>query len=113
MSRSSRSKYEFHQEASLSQQLSNQIVEFRKLAGCDTETSLAIANLEVFIKHGYLNGADPGVKLLMALLDAQRMARFATSETVHEITKMGLMMPKTREEFGKEDNPEEQKEPDE
>jgi hypothetical protein len=103
MSRSTRSKYEFHQEASLSQQLSNQIVEFRKLAGCDTDLSVAIACLEVFIKHGMLDGKDPGVKLLMNLLDAQRMAKFATSETVHEITKMGLMMPKSREEFGKED----------
>ena len=103
MSRSTRSKYEFHQEASLSQQLSNQIAEFRKLAGCDPDISMAIAVLEALGKHGVLNMKDPGVKLLMDLLDAQRMAKFATSETVHEITKMGLMMPKSREEFGKED----------
>jgi len=109
MSRSSRSKYEFHQEASLSQQLSNLDPDFRRFSGCDTRTSLKIARLEVMIKFGWLNAEDPTVKMFMALLDAERKVKFATSDTVHEITKMGLMMPKSREEFGKEDKDDSEK----
>jgi len=47
--------------------------------------------------------------MFMALLDAERKVKFATSDTVHEITKMGLMMPKSREEFGKEDKDDSEK----
>lgn len=96
MPQTTRSKYEFHQEASLSQQLSNQIPQFRRLAGCDEDTSLAICRLEVLGKHNIIDMKAPWVQLMMDLLDAQRMAKFATSETVHEITKMGLMMPKSQ-----------------
>ena len=94
----SRSKYEFRQEASLSQQLSNQDEDFRGLAGCDEEISQSIAALKVFGKHGILDMNDLGVKLLMDILDARRKATFATSEKVNEITKMGLMMPKSKSE---------------
>ena len=31
---------------------------------------------------------------IIGLLDVLRMSRFATSEKVNEITKMGMMMPK-------------------
>lgn len=104
MSRSTRSKYEFRQEASLSQQLSNLEPDFRRFSGCDTRTSLKIARLEIFIKYGMLNAGDPRVKMFMELLDAERKVKFATSETVHEITKMGLMMPKSENiVFGSEE----------
>lgn len=103
MSRSTRSKSEFRQDASLSQQLSDQNPQFRKLAGCNLKASLAIARIEALGKLGYLDMKSPMIELGLAMLDAQRMAEFATSETVNEITKMGLMMPKSKEEFGKED----------
>jgi hypothetical protein len=100
-----KSKYEFYQEASLSQQLSNQDEDFRDLAGCDLEISRSIAVLKVLGKRGVLDMNDSGVKLLMDLLDAQRKARFATSDTVHEITKMGLMMPKSVGDLDFDDEP--------
>ena len=92
-----KSKYEFREQATLSQQLSSLIPDFEELAGTDPQISQSIALFRVFIKHGVMNGEDPGIKLLLDILNARRMAAFATSERVNEITKMGLMMPMVRD----------------
>ena len=87
-----RSKYEFIQEASLSQQLAAKIPLYQKLAGSDRELSDSIAVLT------YINNPEnlkrPGIDFVLGLLDVLRLSHFATSEQVNEITKMGLQMPK-------------------
>lgn len=98
------SKYEFQQEASLSQQLAHRMKEYAEYAGSDPETSLTIARLNVLIDKKILNGKSKVVQLILALLHEKRKALFATSERVNEITKMGMQMPKAREEFGKDDD---------
>ena len=95
-----RSKYEFYQEASLSSQLAQRMPEYSDYAGSDPQISIAIANLNVFIKQGYLDGETPMIKLMMALLHERRKASFATSERTNEITKMGLQMPKSDLNYG-------------
>jgi hypothetical protein len=96
-----RSKYEFHQEASLSQQLAKLHPEYAEYAGSDPKISKKIARLKAFVKLGYVTQEE--VTPLLIILDEDRKAAFATSERTNEITKMGLQMPKSREEFGKED----------
>lgn len=90
------SKYEFREQSTLSQQLASVYPEFAEYAGADPQVSTSIANLNVFIKFGYLDGDDPGVKLLLAILNERRKALFATSERVNEISKMGMQMARTR-----------------
>lgn len=90
----SQSKYEFWKEASLSQKLADKIPIYQKLAGSDSTLSDSIGVLLVFCEFGILDAEDPNTKLLLAILDVQRKARFATSERVNEITKMGMQMPK-------------------
>ena len=99
----SRSKNEFIQEASLSQQLASMHPEFAEYAGSDPQTSTAIANLNVFIKLGILDGESQGIKLVLAILNERRKALFATSERVNEITKMGLQMPRAENIIAKFD----------
>jgi len=92
-----RSKYQFYQEASLSQKLADKIPILAKLSGTDQEISDSIAVLT------YLN--DPksfeksGIEFMLGLLDVLRLSHFATSERNNEITKMGLMMPKSEDEI--------------
>lgn len=100
----SRSKYEFQQEASLSQQLAHRMKEYAEYAGADPKTSLTIARLNVLIEHNLLDPEDPQIKLIKDLLNEKRKALFATSDKVNEITKLGLQMPKAREEFGKDED---------
>lgn len=95
----SRSKYQFYQEASLSQKLSFKHPEFRDYAGSHTETSEALANLRIFAAFGLIDLDKGPAKLLYALLNEKRKAMFATSEKVNEISKMGMMMPKAEDEF--------------
>lgn len=102
-----RSRYEFQQEASLSQQLAHKMKEYAQYAGSDPKTSLAIARLNVLIDLKIIDPEDKGIELVMRLLQEKRKALFATSEKVNEITKMGLQMPKAREEFGKDEAEEE------
>lgn len=90
----STSKYEFWKEASLSQKLADKIPIYQRLAGSDQELSDSIGILLILCEFKILNENDPNIKLLLALLDVQRKARFATSDKVNEITKMGLQMPK-------------------
>lgn len=100
----SRSKYEFYQEASLSQQLAHRDPIYTKLAGSDPTTSESIGFFEVLGAHGFIDLKDPNWKLVLDLLDMTRKARFATSEKVNEITKMGLQMPRGEDAFSGEDD---------
>lgn len=95
----SRSKYEFFQEASLSQQLAQRQPEYGEYAGADQNTSLMIARLNVLGKFGIIDLDEPNFKLIKALLNEKRKAAFATSEKTNEITKMGLQMPKGEDSF--------------
>ena len=96
---SSQSKYEFWKEASLSQKLSDKIPILQKLSGTDIEISDAIAVLT------YINDPEnlkkSGIEFMLGLLDVLRLSHFATSERNNEITKMGLMMPKSEDEISK------------
>jgi len=96
---SSQSKYEFWKEASLSQKLSDKIPILQKLSGTDQELSDAIAVL-TYIKDPE-NLKRPGIDFMLGLLDVLRLSHFATSERNNEITKMGLMMPKSEDEISK------------
>jgi len=95
----SQSKYEFWKEASLSQKLSDKIPILQKLSGTDIEISDAIAVLT------YINDPEnlkkSGIEFMIGLLDVLRLSHFATSERNNEITKMGLMMPKSEDEISK------------
>ena len=90
----SKSKYQFYQEASLSQKLAHKMPEYSQYAGTDPKTSLTLARLKIFSDHKIIDLKDPVFKLLYDLLNEKRKALFATSEKVNEITKMGLQMPK-------------------
>jgi hypothetical protein len=104
MSPQSTSREEFIQQASLSQQLSHKHPEFQDYSGSDAKVSLTIAALKSFAHFGYIDVETPGLKLIMFLLNEQRKAIFATSEKVNEITKMGLMMPKSTDAFEATEN---------
>lgn len=86
----------FRINTSLSQQVSDEIKDLQFLAGTDPETSLAIQRLKVFGRHGLINLDSPIMKLALDLLDGERLARFATSDKTNEVTKLGLMLPKSR-----------------
>lgn len=88
------SKYEYYQQASLSQQLAAKIPIYQKLAGADYNISRTIGILEVLGEHGIIDLESQGFKLILDLMNIQRKAAFATSERVNEITKMGMQMPK-------------------
>ena len=90
----SRSKEWFRQGASLSQKLSAEMSEFADYAGTDPRVSLKLARLRILGQHGLIDMKDPEIELMWDLLNEDRKALFATSETTNEITKMGLMMPK-------------------
>jgi len=97
----SKSKYQFWQEASLSQKLADKIPIYQKLAGSDPEISEAIAVLETFGELGYIDLTEPGFVLVLGLLNARRQALFATSPHTNEITKMGMQMPKGEDVISK------------
>jgi len=86
------SKYQFYQEASLSQKLADKQPLYQKLAGSDTELSDSIAIIWYFTERKMIDKEDSD--FILGLLDVLRMSRFATSEKVNEITKMGMQMPK-------------------
>lgn len=95
----SKSKYQFYQEASLSQKLAHKMPEYSDYAGADTKLSDSIAVLNFCKEFGLLDPESDGFKMTKGLLNELRKARFATSEKVNEITKMGLQMPKAEDEF--------------
>lgn len=90
-----KSSFEFRQQASLSQQLADKDNIYTKLAGSNPELSKAIGVLLVLCEMKIMDENDPNVQLLLALLDVQRKAEFATSEKTNEISKMGMQMPKS------------------
>jgi len=92
-----RSKYEFWKEASLSQKLAAQIPIYQQLAGSDPETSESIGLLLKLGELGYIDLKEEGWILTLGMLDVIRKARFATSDKVNEITKMGMQMPKAED----------------
>ncbi len=94
-----RSKYEFWKEASLSQQLAHRHNEYKDYAGTDPKISMSIANLNTLAEFGMIDLDAFIWRFTKALLNEQRKAKFATSEKVNEITKMGLQMPKAEDEF--------------
>ena len=89
------SNFEFRQQASLSQQLGDHDKIFQKLSGSNPELSKSIGVLLVLCEKKILNANDPNIILLLAILDVQRKAEFATSEKTNEISKMGFMLPKS------------------
>ena len=90
-----KSNIEFRYQASLSQQLADKDSIYTKLAGSNPELSKSIGVLLVLCEKKILNENDPNIQLLLALLDVQRKAEFATSEKTNEISKMGFQMPKS------------------
>ena len=100
----SRTKYQFYQESSLSQKLAHKDPIYQKLAGADPQTSESIGFFLKLGELGYIDLKDPSWVLVMGLLDVTRKARFATSERVNEITKMGMQMPKAEDEYFGSDN---------
>lgn len=96
---SSKTKYEFFQDASLSQKLAYKMPEYANYAGSDPEISQTLALLQVLHNAKKINIESGGWKLVWDLLNEQRKAAFATSEKVNEITKMGMQMPKKEGEF--------------
>jgi len=95
----SKSKYQFYQEASLSQKLADKQKEYSEYAGSDTDISLTLALFNTLHKHKIIDLEQPDWKFVKDLLNEQRKAIFATSDKVNEITKMGLQMPKAEDEF--------------
>lgn len=94
-----RSKSEFYRESSLSQQLAHRHPEYKDYAGADPDISLTLALMNVLHKHKKIDVTKGGWLFVKDLLNEQRKAKFATSERVNEITKMGLQMPKAEDEF--------------
>jgi len=89
-----KSKYEFYQQSSLSQKLAHKDSMYSKLAGIDRELSDSIGTLLILGEFGFIDLDNPNVALVLALLDVQRKAAFATSEKTDQITKMGFQLPK-------------------
>jgi len=97
------SKYQFYQEASLSQKLADKIPIYQKLAGTDRQLSDSIGVLEYLREKNVIDKNDPNIELFLGILNVLRMSAFATSEKVNEITKMGMQMPKREDIVGLEE----------
>ena len=94
----SKSDYEFRQESTMSQQLADIIGDYVDLAGSDPKTSRKIQRLKNCVKLGLIDkkSAEP----ILLFLNGDRMASFATSEKLSDITKLGLQMPKSPKMYG-------------
>jgi len=90
----SRSKYEFREQASLSQQASDKEVRLKKYVGADQAISDKLADIDTLIEEGLISENDSRIKYMKRQLDNRRLARLATSERLNEITKLGFMLPK-------------------
>lgn len=88
----SKSKYEFWQQASLSQKVSNEIPILQKLSGSDREISDTIGIISYFTDKGMIDKESS--EFILGLLDILRLSHFATSDKINEISKMGFMLPK-------------------
>jgi len=63
--------------------------EYSDYAGSDPDISLTLALFNVLEKHNKIDFEKSGLQFVRDLLNEQRKAKFATSEKVNEITKMG------------------------
>jgi len=96
----SKSKYQFYQEASLSQKLADKIPIYQQLAGSDPAISESIGVLLYIDNPENMKVlSEKPLQWIVGLLNVIRQARFATSEKVNEISKMGMQMPKAEDEF--------------
>lgn len=95
----SKSKYQFWQEASLSQKLAAKIPIYQILAGTDVQISDSIAVLT------YINDPEnfkkTAIEFMLGLLNVLRISHFATSPHTNEISKMGMQMPKAEDIISK------------
>lgn len=89
-----RSKEWFGQGASLSQKLADTEKDYVQLAGADPKISKKIQRIKVMIRHNIIKDS-PDIKLILDILNGDRLAVFATSDHLNEISKMGLQMPKS------------------
>lgn len=88
----------FRQESTMSQQLADLKGDFVDLAGSDPKTSLKIQRLKNCARLGLI---DPQLaEVLLLFLNGDRMALFATNEKLSDITKLGLMLPKSPKNYG-------------
>jgi len=90
----SRSKDNFREQASLSQQASDKEARLKKYVGADRAISDKLADIDTLVEMGYMSEKDPRIKYMKRQLDNRRLARLATSERLNEITKLGFMLPK-------------------
>ena len=81
----------------LGQQISAEDPAFKDYAGCDTELSRTLAQINVFIKHKFLDEKDPAIKLLTDLLKEEIKAVMASSDKMDNLTKNAYRQPKSRE----------------
>ena len=90
-----RSKYEFREQASLSQQASDKEKRLKKYVGADQPISDKLADIDTLIEEGLISEEDSRIKYMKRQLDNRRLARLATSERLNEITKLGFLLPKS------------------
>lgn len=102
-------KFQFFQEASLSQKLADKDPIFQELSGMDPETANAIGFFITLGQHGIIDMdqekakegififKDEGISLFVDLLRMSLKVSFATSPETNEITKMGLRMRKAED----------------
>lgn len=89
----SNSDYEFRQQSTMSQQLADMNRDYVDLAGSDTKISRKIQRLKNCVRLGMI---DPQfAETMLLFLNGDRMAIFATSEKLSDITKLGLQMPQS------------------
>lgn len=91
----SQSRYEFREQASLSQQASDKEARLKRYVGTDQAISDKLADLDTLVEEGLISEKDSRIKYMKRQLDNRRLARLATSERLNEITKLGFMLPKS------------------
>ena len=69
MSPQSNSKFQFYQEASLSQKLAHKMPEYSDYAGADPDISLTLALLNILHKHKKIDVTKGGWKFVKDLLN--------------------------------------------
>lgn len=95
-----KSKEQFIQEASLSQKVAAYYPEYSDYAGSDPQISESIAILNFCAYFDLFDEEDQGFQMMKGLLNEIRKARFATSDRVNEITKLGFHLPKKEARYG-------------
>ena len=88
----------------MAQRVADKYPEFTDYAGSDSTLSDSIAVLNFCAKFGMMDKEDEGFKMTKGLLIELKNARFATSEKVNEISKLGFMLPKGTKEVDFDDD---------